>query len=246
MAPLLSSFLLLAGIPALAGLLRIEMRWRWIAERKLRPFRLERQEIAFLLVLLSLIAVLGMTAIFEPAETGRIAGRDFEFFTPLLWLTAAPFIAELDRAGARWWRIAMGLVAAVGLAGLMICLASGATTLPWDTAALCAFAWGSPSTVPYFALACIVVLAASVATAFTAWPTQRIWLGCLVALAVLSTRVDIDWESSARPATNGLDRRRRQTSRRTIGRHRHGGRRGRSTSDQHLETDLRGQVAEGV
>ena len=123
LAPLLSSFLLLAGIPALAGLLRIEMRWRWIVERKLGPFRLERQEIAFLLVLLSLIAALGMTAIFEPAETGRIAGREFELFTPLLWLTSAPFIAELDRAGARWWRIAMGLVVAVGLAGLMICIA---------------------------------------------------------------------------------------------------------------------------
>lgn len=204
LAPLLSSFLLLAGIPALAGLLRIEMRWRWIAERKLGPFRLERQEIAFLLVLLSLIVVLGMTAIFEPAETGRIAGREFELFTPLLWLTAAPFIAELDRAGARWWRTAMGLVAAVGLAGLMICLAGGATTLPWDTAALSAFAWGGSSTMPYFALACTVVLAAAVAMGFAAWPTQRIWLGCFVALAVLSTFVDIDWESSARPARAAL------------------------------------------
>lgn len=204
LAPLLSSFLLLAGIPALAGLLRIEMRWRWIVERKLGPFRLERQEIAFLLVLLSLIAALGMTAIFEPAETGRIAGREFELFTPLLWLTSAPFIAELDRAGARWWRIAMGLVVAVGLAGLMICLAGGATTPPWETAALSAFAWGGPSTVPHFALACAVVLAAAVAMGFTAWPTQRIWLGCFVALAVLSTLVDIGWESSGRPARAAL------------------------------------------
>ena len=204
LAPLLSSFLLLAGIPALAGLLRIEMRWRWIVERKLGPFRLERQEIAFLLVLLSLIAALGMTAIFEPAETGRIAGREFELFTPLLWLTSAPFIAELDRAGARWWRIAMGLVVAVGLAGLMICLAGGATTLPWDAATLSAFAWGGPSTVPYFALACAVVLAAAVAMGFTAWPTQRIWLGCFAGLAVLSTLVDIGWESSGRPARAAL------------------------------------------
>lgn len=204
LAPLLSSFLLLAGIPALAGLLRIEMRWRWIAERKLGPFRLERQEIAFLLVLLSLIAALGMTAIFEPAETGRIAGRDFELVAPLLWLTAAPFIAELDRARARWWRIAMGLVAAVGLAGLMICLTGGATASPWDTAALSAFAWGGPSAIPYFALACAGVLAAAVAMAFTAWPTQRIWLGCFVALAVLSTLVDIGWESSGRPARAAL------------------------------------------
>ena len=204
LAPLLSSFLLLAGIPALAGLLRIEMRWRWIVERKLGPFRLERQEIAFLLVLLSLIAALSMTAIFEPAETGRIAGREFELFTPLLWLTSAPFIAELDRAGARWWRIAMGLVVAVGLAGLMICLAGGATTPPWETAALSAFAWGGPSTVPHFALACAVVLAAAVAMGFTAWPTQRIWLGCFVALAVLSTLVDIGWESSGRPARAAL------------------------------------------
>ena len=204
LAPLLSSFLLLAGVPALAGLLRIEMRWRWIAERKLGPFRLERQEIAFLLVLLSLIATLAMTAIFEPAETGRITGRDFEFLAPLLWLTAAPFIAELDRAGARWWRIAMGLVATVGLAGLVICLAGGAATAPWDTAALSAFAWGARSTIPYFALACAAVLAAGAAIAFTAWPMQRIWLGCFVALAAVSTLIDFGWENAARPARAAL------------------------------------------
>lgn len=204
LAPLLSSFLLLAGIPALAGLLRIEMRWRWVAERSPGPFRLERQEIAFLLVLLSLIATLAMTAIFDPAQTGAIAGRDFELFTPLLWLTAAPFIAEFDRAGARWWRIAMGMVAVVGLTGLVICIAGGATTPPWDAAALSAFALNGPSAIPYFALACAAALAAGAAMTFTAWPTQRIWLGGFAALAVLSTLVDIGWEDAARPARAAL------------------------------------------
>ena len=202
LAPLLSSFLLLAGIPALTGLLRIEMRWRGLAERRLGPFRLERQEIAFLFVLLSLIVTLTMTAVLEHAEPSRIAGRGFEFFTPILWLAAAPFIAEFDRAGARWWRMAMGLVAAVGVAGLAICLFSGAIVLPWDTAALNAFF--RPADAPYFALASATVLAAGAAMAFTAWPTQRIWLGCFAALAVLSTLVDVEWETTVRPARAAL------------------------------------------
>lgn len=210
LAPLLSSFLLLAGIPALTGLLRIEMRWRWNRAEKLGPFRLERQETAFLFVLLSLIATLAMAAAFELAEPHRIPGRDFEFFVPMLWLTAAPFITEFDRAGARWWRVAMGLVVAVGVAGLAICLFSGAIALPWDTAALGAFFRPDRSkldlapAVPYFALATATILAASAAMAFTAWPTQRIWLAGFVALAALSTLVDVAWENSVRPARAAL------------------------------------------
>lgn len=204
LAPLLSSFLLLAGIPALTGLLRIEMRWRWTAEQKLAPFRLERQEIAFLFVLLSLIITLVMAAVFEHGEASRIVGRDFEFLAPILWLTATPFIAEFDRAGARWWRTAMGLVVAVGVAGLAICLFSGAIALPWDTAALNAFFRLEQLPTPYFAFASATALAAGAATAFTAWPTQRIWLAGFAALAVLSTLVDVGWETSVRPARAAL------------------------------------------
>ncbi len=204
LAPLLSSFLLLAGIPALTGLLRIEMRWRWTLERDLAPFRLERQEVAFLFVLLSLIASLAMGAVFEHDQASRIVGRDFEFFAPILWLTAAPFIAEFDRAGARWWRTAMGLVVAVGVAGLAICLFGGAVARPWDTAALNAFFRLEPSPVPYFALASVATLVAGAAMAFTAWPTQRIWLAGFAALAVLSTLIDVTWETSVRPARAAL------------------------------------------
>lgn len=206
LAPLISSFLLLAGVPALTGLLRIEMRWRWIVARKLGRFRLERQEIAFLFVLTSLILTLAMTAAFGLAEPHRILGRDFEVFVPVLWLAAAPFIAEFDRDGARWWRGAMGLVAAVGVAGLAICMFSGALALSWDTAALNAFFRPDLSRLdlapaaPYFALASAAALAAGAATAFTAWPTQRIWLTCFVVLAALSTLVDVAWENSLRPA----------------------------------------------
>lgn len=210
LAPLLSSFLLLAGVPALTGLLRIEMRWRWLTVRKLGPFRLERQEVAFLFVLTALILTLAMTAALGLAEPHRILGRDFEVFAPMLWLTAAPFIAEFDRDGARWWRTAMGLVVAVGVAGLAICLFSGALALPWDTAALNAFFRPDPlrldlaPAVPYFALAGVATLAAGAAMAFTAWPTQRIWLTAFVALAALSTLVDTAWESSMRPARAAL------------------------------------------
>ncbi len=210
LAPLISSFLLLAGVPALTGLLRIEMRWRWITARKLGPFRLERQEIAFLFVLTSLIITLVMTAAFGVAEPHRIRGRDFEALAPILWLTAAPFIAEFDRDGARWWRSAMGLVVAVGVAGLAICLFSGALALPWDTAALNAFFRPDLSrldlapAIPYFALATVAALGAAAAMAFTVWPTQRIWLATFVVLATLATLVDVAWDDSLRPARAAL------------------------------------------
>lgn len=216
LAPLLSSLLLLAGVPALTGLLRIEMRWRWLTARKLGPVHLEPQEVAFLFVLTSLILTLTMSAALGQAEPHRILGRDFEAFAPILWLTAAPFIAEFDRDGARWWRSAMGLVVAVGVAGLAICLLSGALALPWDTAALNAFFRPDLSrldlapAVPYFALAGIATLAAGAAMAFTAWPTQRIWLTAFVALAALSTLVDTAWESSMRPARATLNAELRQ------------------------------------
>ena len=206
LAPLLSAFLLLAGVPALTGLLRIEMRWRWITARKLGPFRLERQEIAFLFVLVSLIITLAMTAVVGLNEPHRILGRDFEVFAPILWLTAAPFIAEFDRDGARWWRTAMGLVVAVGVASLAICLFSGAIALPWDTAALNAFFLPDLSrldlapALPHFALASAAILAAGGAMAVAAWPIQRIWLTAFVVLAALSTLVDVAWENSLRPA----------------------------------------------
>lgn len=219
LAPLLSAFLLLAGVPALAGLLRIEMRWRWLTVRKLGPFRLERQEVAFLFVLTSLIVTLATTAAFGLAEPHRILGRDFELFAPILWLTAAPFIAEFDRDDARWWRTAMGLVVAVGVAGLAICLYGGALALPWDTAALNAFFRPDlrhldlAPAVPYFALASVATLAAGAAMAFTAWPTQRIWLTFFVALAALSTLVDTAWERSMRPARATLGAELRQADR---------------------------------
>lgn len=202
LAPVASSMLIFAGIPALAGLVRIEMRWRWYRQQR-RGFRLEPLEISFLLVLLSLLATLATTGIGHGGGiAGRVWGRDVELFAPLLWLTAGAFIGEFDRAGLRWWRIAMAIVPVVGLAGLVACLLNGAMLLPWDSAAASAFfrpdltKFDLAPSIPYFALAIAATLVAAGAMAFTTWPSHRIWLTYVVTVAVLSTLVDVTWENS--------------------------------------------------
>ncbi|WP_156405942.1 hypothetical protein [Phenylobacterium sp. Root700] len=202
LAPVASSMLIFAGVPALAGLVRIEMRWRWYRQHR-RGFRLEPLEVGFLLVLLSLLATLATTGIGHGGGiAGRVWGRDLELFVPILWLTAAAFIGEFDRAGLRWWRVAMAIVPVVGVAGLVACLLNGAMLLPWDSAAASAFfrpdltKFDLAPAVSYFALAIAAILAAAGAMAFTAGPSHRIWLTYVVAVAVLSTAVDIAWENS--------------------------------------------------
>ena len=132
--------LMLAGAPALTGLLRIELRWRWT--RRHAQFHLEPLEAAFLLTALTLAASLVLTALLamaDRADPARVWGRQFEFFTPLLWLAAAPFLREFERGGGRWWRIAVSLTALIGLAGFAGRLLTGAAVRAWDAAALDAF-----------------------------------------------------------------------------------------------------------
>ena len=205
LALLIASSLLLAGVPILTGLLRIGMRWNWSRGRG--RFDIEPQEIAFLLVLLSFGATLAMTAIFTmkalvygPTEANRLWGRYFEFFVPMIWLTAAPFVLEFERGGGRWWRIAAGGVPLAGLVGLTVFVLGGIFLFPWDSTALTAFFRPDPAKfgliplVPYFAIAVAATLAACAATGFTNWRTHRIWLAHFVLLGVLSTAIDRAWE----------------------------------------------------
>lgn len=216
LALLVASSLLLAGVPILTGLLRIGMRWNWSRGRG--GFDVAPQEIVFLLVLFSFGATLAMTAIFTmkalvygPTEADRLWGRYFEFFIPMIWLTAAPFLLEFERGGGRWWRISAGLVPLAGLAGLIAFLLGGIFLFPWDATALTAFFRPDPAKfsiippVPCFAIAVGATVAACVATAFTNWRMYRIWLAYFVLLGVLSTALDRAWEREGWPGRTALN-----------------------------------------
>jgi hypothetical protein len=198
LAGMISASVLLASIPAVTGLLRIELRWLW-TRRRVR-FDLEPQEATFLLTLFTLALTVVLTALLAASAGGdadRIWGRQFEALIPMLWLAAAPFIVEFERGGGRRWRIAMALAPIVGLAGLAVCLFDGLAPQPWDAAALGAFATDSPA---YLALSAGAVIAAGAAMSLTAWSTWRVWLACIAALAVISTADDLGWRASEAPA----------------------------------------------
>ena len=192
---MVAASMLLAGPPVLTGLLRVEMRWGW-SRGRLR-FSLEPQEATFLLTLLTFLGVLLITAILSMTDVAggpnRTWGRHFEGLIPLLWLTAAPFIGEFDRAAGRWWRIAMAVAPVIGLAGLAGCQLDGARPQAWEAAALTAFDLDHPI---YAAAAALTVIAAGLAMGLTAWPASRIWLALFVALGLLSTGRDVTWERS--------------------------------------------------
>lgn len=197
-----ASCVMLAGIPALTGLLRVEMRWRW--HRGRGRFFLTPHEASFLLVLFTAALTLVLTALLgtgEAANPTRIWGRQFEALVPLLWIAAAPFIGEFDRAGGRWWRLAMGAVPVVGLSVLAACLLGSVVTRAWDAAALSAFSLESPITA---ILAGAIVVAAGAATAFRTWPVMGVWLTAFAALAALSTALDVRWERATSAARGAL------------------------------------------
>ena len=197
-----ASCVMLAGIPALTGLLRVEMRWRW--HRGRGRFFLTPHEASFLLVLFTAALTLVLTALLgtgEAANPTRIWGRQFEALVPLLWIAAAPFIGEFDRAGGRWWRLAMGAVPVVGLSVLAACLLGGVVPRAWDAAALSAFSLESPITA---ILAGAIVVAAGAATAFRTWPVMGVWLTAFAALAALSTALDVRWERATSAARGAL------------------------------------------
>lgn len=189
LAAMISGAVLLASIPAVTGLLRIEFRWLWTRRRA--RFALEPQETTFLFVLLCLVLTLPLTAALATSgDPDRIWGRQFEALIPMLWLAAAPFVIEFETGGGRPWRWAMAGAPIVGLAGLTICLLDGTAPLARDAAALSAF---MPA---YFPAAAGLVLAAGLAAAFTRWPVWRIWLVLFIGLAAVATAADMAWRSS--------------------------------------------------
>ena len=197
-----SAAAVLAGIPAVIALSDLAQRWR--GARGSGGFRLANADVVSLILLAALTATLVMVTIFalkvasSPTETKRLWGRYFEFFAPLLWLSAAPAIARLDGAPGRWTRIACAGALALGLAGLLMSFRAGVVLFPWDATATTAFfapdlSRGTISpTLPLRAISVAVTLIAAGAILWRAHPL-RVGVGLILALAVLSTWLDRAW-----------------------------------------------------
>ncbi|MGH6909903.1 MAG: hypothetical protein ACREEG_06925 [Phenylobacterium sp.] len=192
-----SAVALLAGIPLWVGLSDILRRWR----QDRRSFRLTGDDLLFLLLAISLLATVCMAAIYTakvasaPTEMKRLWGRYFEFFTPLVWLSAATFIERAEPL--RTWRSGLVLAAIplAGLAGLMLSFHAGVVLFPWDAAAMTAFfkndlaraAFGEA--IPFRPLMVLATLIAASSIASGA-SVSRVWLPYTVALGLLSTVFD--------------------------------------------------------
>jgi hypothetical protein len=189
----------LAGSPVVIGLADLVGRWR--ADRG--KFTADGRDLIFLTLVLALGATVVMAAVFTtkvastPGETGRLWGRYFEFFAPMVWIAAAP---ALGRPVGRGTALAAGGVMLAGLTGLLVCLHTGIVLFPWDAGALTAFFHVDPVrapigvTTPYQALAALATVLAAGAIALRLRPAQAgLWL--TLALAVLSTELDRTWEA---------------------------------------------------
>jgi hypothetical protein len=195
-----SATLLMAGAPLLAGGRALSERWR----SREAP---SADEVAFLLLAAALLATLAMIVLFAvkvsaiPGESGRLWGRYFEFYTPLLWIAAARPVAVLWREGGRAARVALAAPPVAGLAGLLLARALGVTLLPWDSAALSAFylpnleRWNFPPPAPYVWVSAAVIAALCLAIGLGRSPL-RAWTATLVALGLVSTHYDHSWVST--------------------------------------------------
>lgn len=197
-----SATLLLTGAPLLAGGRALAHRWR----RRQAP---APDEIAVLVLSTALLATLAMIVLFAvkvsaiPGESGRLWGRYFEFYTPLLWIAAAGPLCALWRDGGRPARLTLAALPVLGLTGLVLSWKLGVTLLPWDSAALSAFyiphlqTWSFPPALPYFWMAAGVVAALVLALALSLDRTPlRPWAAALVALGLISTHYDHSWVST--------------------------------------------------
>jgi hypothetical protein len=193
---MLSTLALFAAPPILAGLADIWARQR-AGEREPTS-----HDLMFALLLLALAATVAMVTIFafkisaSPGETRRVWGRYFEFFVPLLWLAAAPYLVRQGKSRAL--RLASAGVMSVGLGGLMLSFRADVVPFPWDTTALNAFFQthaeranlGRP--LRYRALGIAASLAAILLLALGV-KAPRVGAAYLLALALISTHLDDMW-----------------------------------------------------
>ncbi|WP_394760617.1 hypothetical protein [Phenylobacterium sp.] len=194
MGSMVSAMAVLAGAPIVVGLADQARRLR---SRQARDGGLD---LVFLVLLGALAATLVMVTIFmskiawTAGESGRLWGRYFEFFAPLLWLAAAPALAR--PIGARLALACAGVMLA-GLAGLLVSLHSGIVLFPWDSSALTAFFAPDPVraplgvSLPYRALAAGATVGA--ALAMLGRRPAYAGLALTLVLAGLSTWLDHVW-----------------------------------------------------
>jgi hypothetical protein len=191
-----SAMAILVGAPIVVGLSDLVARWR----SRRDGFAAEGADRVLLLLVLSLAATLVMVTIFAikiastPGESGRLWGRYFEYFAPLIWLAAAPALARPIGRRTAW---SCAVVTLSGLAGLLLSFRAGIVLFPWDSSALTAFFAPDPvraslgPEMPYRALA----VAATVLAAALLLKARPAYVGLALVLALggLSTRLDHVW-----------------------------------------------------
>jgi hypothetical protein len=202
---------LLAGPPLVFGFADLVQRWR----RERQAFRFGGRELVFLLLAASLAATVAMAAVYAfriskiESEMGRLWGRYFEFFAPMLWLAAAPALSR--RPISPGSALAAGATVLLGLAALLGALQAGVVLFPWDSSVLSAFfgpdAARAPFTMglPYRPIAAALTLLAAGALALRA-PPIRTGLALILALGLLSTWLDAVWMAPAGRARVALER----------------------------------------
>jgi hypothetical protein len=193
-----STMTMLSGVPIAIGMADIAGRW-W----KVRQgFRLQPMDLVFLLLLFALVATLSMVAVFAmklagtPGETHRIWGRYFEFFAPLIWLSAAGFIERWQNRRSLAGRLGCAAVVLSGLVGLLWSFSRHFVLFPWDATAVTAFfeqdavRAAFPELAPYRLLAVSSTLLVVLAIAAGA-RLSRAWLPYVAVLGCLSTTFEV-------------------------------------------------------
>src|SRR5437879_4813784 len=135
LASSISAMAVLAGTPILLGLADLMGRRRAAGGQ----FQATGRDLVFVLLVLSLLATLAMVTIFAmqiastAGETKRLWGRYFEFFVPMIWLAAAPALAQ---PVGRRLALACAAVTLAGLAGLLASFRAGIVLFPWAASIL--------------------------------------------------------------------------------------------------------------